>query len=190
MRRKDDEKAQRIKEAVIAVVLEEGFGGASISKIAKRAGLSPATLYIYYENKESMLQAIYVDCSEELFGAVLDGVRNARSGEEKIERIMRGYFDFILGHETLFAFVEQFAASPALTHDCAQITGFVRTMELLAQWQSEEILRAYNTVNVYALLFQPVKMLAAGALSYHTDAEAQLAELVSITQRALLAKPE
>ena len=51
MRRKDDEKEQRIKEAVIEVVLAEGFGGASISKIAKCAGISRATVYIYHENK-------------------------------------------------------------------------------------------------------------------------------------------
>lgn len=187
MRRKDDEKQQRIKEAVIAVVLQEGFGGASVAKIAKQAGLSPATLYIYYENKDSMLQAIYIECAEEIYSAVLSGAQAAPTGAEKIERIMRNYFDFIVGHETLFAFAEQFAACPALTHNCAQITGFTRTMELLAKWQEDGILHSYNTVNVYALLFHPVKMLASGVLAYHTNAEAQLAELIAITQKALLA---
>ena len=35
MRRKDDEKAQRIKEAVASLMLEEGWSGTSISKIAR-----------------------------------------------------------------------------------------------------------------------------------------------------------
>ena len=52
MRRKDDEKEQRIRHAVIELMLQEGFNGTSIAKIARLAGVSPATVYIYYENKE------------------------------------------------------------------------------------------------------------------------------------------
>ena len=58
MRRKDDEKEQRIRHAVIELMLQEGFNGTSIAKIARLAGVSPATVYIYYENKEEMLQDI------------------------------------------------------------------------------------------------------------------------------------
>ena len=49
MRRRDDEKERRIKDAVIELMLEEGFHGTSISKIARKAEVSPATVYIYYE---------------------------------------------------------------------------------------------------------------------------------------------
>ena len=51
MRRRDDEKERRIKDAVIELMLEEGFHGTSISKIARKAEVSPATVYIYYESK-------------------------------------------------------------------------------------------------------------------------------------------
>ena len=37
MRKKDDEKEQRIKEAVASLMLEEGWSGTSISKIARKA---------------------------------------------------------------------------------------------------------------------------------------------------------
>lgn len=190
MRHRDDEKERRIRDAVIAVVLEEGFGGASISKIAKRAGISPATMYIYHENKETMLQSIYVDCAEEMYEAILKNVPEAYTGKAKISAVIRGYFDYIVSHPTEYAFIEQFSASPALTHKCDAIKGFGRMMELLDEWQRAGILRPYNTVNVFALLFHPVKMLAAGSLVYHTDASAQLEELIQITQTALLAKPE
>ena len=58
--KRDDDKEKSIKEAVIKLILQEGFHGTSISKIAKAAGVSPATVYIYYENKEVMLQGIYI----------------------------------------------------------------------------------------------------------------------------------
>ncbi len=52
-------------------MLEEGFHGTSISKIARKAEVSPATVYIYYESKEDMLQNIYLEYSEEVYDYLL-----------------------------------------------------------------------------------------------------------------------
>ncbi len=188
MRRKDDEKEQRIKEAVIEVVLAEGFGGASISKIAKQAEVSPATVYIYHENKESMLQSIYVECAEELYEDLIRGVQGEQDGEIIIENLIREYYKFMIHHEKLFSFVEQFGSSPALTHKCSQISGINKIMCLLQKWQETNIFRSYNAINVYALLFHPVKMLAAKAILCNVDTTQLLEELIHITQETLLEK--
>lgn len=186
MRRKDEEKKQRIKEAVVDVVLSEGFGGASISKIAKCANVSPATVYIYYDNKESMLQTIYMECAQDMYDALLSGVQDKQNGADIIESLILNHFQYVMNHEKLYSFVEQFACSPALTHNCSQIQGFTQLMNLVQKWQNEHIFRSYSAINVYALLFHPVKMLAAGALSYHANANDLLDELIQITQDALL----
>lgn len=186
MRRKDDEKEQRIKEAVIEVVLAEGFGGASVSKIAKCAGLSSATLYVYYDNKERMLQSIYAECAEEMYGALLSGVQGKTDGRQIIEGLITSYFRFVTENEKTSGFIEQFASCPALTHKCDEIRGFSRMMKLVQEWQDAGIIKPYSAVNIYALIFQPVKMLAAGAISYQADAAPLLQELIRITQEALL----
>ena len=59
MRTRDYDKQQRIKEAMIRLILREGINGASVAKIAREAGVSPATIYIYYESKEDMLSAAF-----------------------------------------------------------------------------------------------------------------------------------
>lgn len=188
MRRKDDEKEQHIKDAVIEVVLSEGFGGASVSKIANRAGVASATLYIYYDNKESMLKSIYAECSEEMFDILLKSVQGKTDGRQIIESLITSYFRFMVDNEKMFSFIEQFSSSPALTHNCDEIKGFAKMTELVQEWQNDGIIKPYSTVNVYALLFQPVKMLAAGAISYKTDAAEPLKELIQITQEVLLIK--
>ncbi|MCR4894101.1 MAG: TetR/AcrR family transcriptional regulator, partial [Eubacteriales bacterium] len=43
MRTKDPDKQKRIKDAVVELILREGIDGASVSKIAREAGVSPAT---------------------------------------------------------------------------------------------------------------------------------------------------
>ena len=89
MRRKDDEKEQRIRRSVITLMLKEGFNGTSIAKIAKMAGVSPATVYIYYENKEDMLQDIYLQYSDEVFDYLLAGIRCDMDGAQLIETLNR-----------------------------------------------------------------------------------------------------
>ena len=59
MRNRDLEKQQRIKRATVELILREGIAGASVSKIAKRAGVSAATIYVYYNSKEAMLSEVY-----------------------------------------------------------------------------------------------------------------------------------
>ena len=89
MRKKDDEKERSIKDAVIKLILQEGFHGASISKIAKLAGVSPATVYIYFDNKENMLQDIYTEYSEEIFDYLLDRVDIKMTGQQLLEVLIR-----------------------------------------------------------------------------------------------------
>ena len=53
---KDDNKKNAITKAVISLSNEIGFSNVSMSKIAKRAGVSSSTLYVYYENKDDMFK--------------------------------------------------------------------------------------------------------------------------------------
>ena len=61
MRIKDENKQEAIRQATIKLVNEIGFASCSVSKIAKEADVSPATLYIYYKNKEDLIVSTYID---------------------------------------------------------------------------------------------------------------------------------
>src|ERR1041385_1210250 len=55
-----DESAKRrqIIEGARAVFLAQGFDAASMNDIARRAGVSKGTLYVYFRNKEELFEAI------------------------------------------------------------------------------------------------------------------------------------
>ena len=55
MRTKDEGKQDAIIKATIKLVNEIGFVSSSVAKIAKEANVSPATIYVYYQNKEDLL---------------------------------------------------------------------------------------------------------------------------------------
>jgi AcrR family transcriptional regulator len=55
-----DENAKRrqILDGARAVFLAQGFDAASMGEIARAAGVSKGTLYVYFENKEELFEAI------------------------------------------------------------------------------------------------------------------------------------
>ena len=186
MRRKDDEKEKSIKEAVIKLILEQGFHGTSISKIAKAAGVSPATVYIYYENKEVMLQDIYLEYSEEIFDYLLNKLHNVVDGQQLIEILVREYYSYIKDHGEIFHFVDQFSSCPALASQCSERKGISNLNNLLDEMKAKKVFKDFRNDNLIAMLFTPIKYIAINQCIGEIEQAKLLDEMVRIIQDALL----
>lgn len=186
MRRKDDEKEKSIKEAVIKLILKEGFQGTSISKIAKEAGVSPATVYIYYENKEAMLQAIYIEYSEEIFDYLLNKANNVIDGKQLIEILVREYYTYIKQNGEIFHFVDQFSGCPALANGCSERTGINNLNNLLDEMKEKKLFKDFRNDNLTAILFSPIKYIAINQCIEDVEQVELLKEMIRIIQEALL----
>ena len=57
-RRRKEARPQEIAEAALAVFAERGFAAAKLEEIAKRAGVSKAALYLYFDTKEALFAAV------------------------------------------------------------------------------------------------------------------------------------
>jgi AcrR family transcriptional regulator len=61
----DEGKIQRIREATIELVVLNGYGGASISSIARRAGVAEGYLYRFYSSKQELVtQLLYTKVAQ------------------------------------------------------------------------------------------------------------------------------
>ncbi|MGC4020126.1 MAG: TetR/AcrR family transcriptional regulator [Muricomes sp.] len=185
MRRKDDEKEKNIKEAVIKLILEEGFHGTSISKIAKRAGVSPATVYIYFENKEVMLQDIYNEYAEEVFDYLLERINREMRGRQLIEVLITSYYDYICGNREIFSFVEQFSHCPSLANSCSR-QRMCAIDNLILEMKENRIIKNYSNDNLMAIMFYPVRSIAVDHCKSSEEKEELLKELIYMIQEALL----
>ena len=55
-RRLPEERPQQIIDAALAEFGERGLAGSRLDDIAKRAGLSKCTIYLYFQNKEELFR--------------------------------------------------------------------------------------------------------------------------------------
>jgi AcrR family transcriptional regulator len=186
MRKKDDEKQRNIKKAVINCILKEGFHGTSMSKIAKDAGVSPATVYIYYQNKEMMLQDIYREYSEEVFYYLLSKITKNMDGKQLIEVLIKSYYVYIKDNEDIFNFVEQFSSCPALSNQCEIMKGIYNLYNLLDDMKNRKIIKNFRNDNLLAVIFSPVKEISNSLCSSEEERSEMLEEMIKIIQDALL----
>lgn len=64
MRKIDENKKEAITKAVFQLTKEIGLTGLSVAKVAKLAGVSPGTIYIYYKDKSDMLSQILMQVKD------------------------------------------------------------------------------------------------------------------------------
>src|SRR5579883_1261917 len=67
MRTRDEQKIAAIKEKALDMIVSGGFDGLSMQKLAKAAGVSPATIYIYFKDRDDLLIQLYRRESDRFF---------------------------------------------------------------------------------------------------------------------------
>ena len=70
--RRAEDRPREICAAALQVFAEKGFAAAKLDEIAKRAGVSKGTLYLYFEDKEQLFRAVVRD-------TVVPNVENLRA---------------------------------------------------------------------------------------------------------------
>jgi AcrR family transcriptional regulator len=75
-----EEIREKIVNAAIEIFLEKGFAGASMQKVAARAGISVSNIYNYFESKEKLFYEI-VDPVYSQIGQLLQGFMRHETGK-------------------------------------------------------------------------------------------------------------
>jgi AcrR family transcriptional regulator len=150
------------------------------------AGVSPATVYIYYQNKEMMLQDIYIEYSEDVFYYLLNSINNDMTGYQVIETLIQSYYDYIREHEDIFHFVEQFSSCPALSNQCEVMKGICVIYKLFDNLKNKKILKNFRNDNLLAVMFSPVKAISNNRCNSEDERQQMLKEMIKIIQDAVL----
>lgn len=164
-RPKDDEKRQAIRDAVISVVIEGGLANVSVSKIAKRAGVSPGTIYLYFSNKEELIQQTYLDIKTDWFAAMFDAANSAEDSATKIRNMWFALFDFVVAHPNEFLFSETVGAAHLI--DAANEASIAKKIQKLEGVMTKAIkdgtLAKAPVASIQAVLMAPAVQLAKTA---------------------------
>jgi AcrR family transcriptional regulator len=91
----DSAKRRQILNGARAVFLSQGFDAASMGEIARAAGVSKGTLYVYFENKEELFEAIVHQQCDVQAEALFDLSADGEDVETVLTRLGIGLVDFL-----------------------------------------------------------------------------------------------
>ena len=92
--REKEQRRQQIIDAAEKVFAAKGFSGATVENIAEEAELSPATLYLYFKNKDAMYASLNLKMLKVLTEKI-EGVyhQDGLSPEEKIKALENALYE-------------------------------------------------------------------------------------------------
>lgn len=161
-RTKSNEKRIALLNATLHLVNNNGFHDAPMSKIAKMAGVSPATIYIYFENKQDLINQLYLENKASFSIAALKDYFVNLPVKNGFELIWRNIAHFKLNQIEEANFLSQCDNIATMIDEESRQEGLKNLQPLLDLWergQKEGIIKNISPYLLYAFTIYPLAFL-------------------------------
>jgi AcrR family transcriptional regulator len=95
------EMRKRIISTAMEMFINDGYEKTSIRNIAEKIEYSPATIYLYYKDKDEMLYEVQGEAFNQLHKAFIRDV-TATEPIERLEQLLHSYVNFGFDHPDLY----------------------------------------------------------------------------------------
>jgi AcrR family transcriptional regulator len=109
-----DKKAAAL-QATLELLSERGLEATPMSQIAQRANIGVGTIYRYFDDKEDLINALYVQVKNRVNHYVLQDYSDVQAVKDGFLRCLKNYFDYYLANPAELLFLGQYENSPLLT---------------------------------------------------------------------------
>jgi TetR/AcrR family transcriptional regulator, multidrug resistance operon repressor len=167
MRLRDEDKITSIYNAAVKIINTDGFQGASMSKIAKEAQIAAATIYLYFDNKEDMINKLFLHLKHVKSKAYLKGNPVLTPTKETFRTIWYNHYHYIVENPQDFKFLENFTNCHLIDRiNQQQAIGYYRLMlDLFELARQNNILKDLSDAILYEFLFTPIGNLLKFTIS-------------------------
>ncbi|HZZ89330.1 MAG TPA: TetR/AcrR family transcriptional regulator [Caulobacteraceae bacterium] len=159
-RRRKTARPGEILEAALAVFAEQGFAAAKLEEIARRAGISKAALYLYFETKEDLFRAVAGGLVATNLGDVARGLEASEATFAELAPVLLGRAAAVLSQPAALGVLRMVLAESRNFPDLAriwrenaveQILGLVAGLIARAQ-RSDEVIAGDPRLLAFSLM--------------------------------------
>lgn len=153
-------KDEDIYQAVIQVVSERGFSGATTKQMAEAANISEVTLFRKYGNKQEMVkQAISYILAETNFASAAHYTGDLAAD---LMRVVQAYQDAaVMNGLFIVSLIAEMSRHPDLIDSFNEPLNIFRAIaQLIARYQEEGQLKKGNPLHAVAALLSPLMYIA------------------------------
>lgn len=182
------DRAAAVRAALRSLVARNGFHGASMTAVAREAGVATGTAYTHYASKDELVLAAYGEAKAALGLAVTAGLDPDAPAEQRFHALWLSCYRHLRANPEHARFLLQVEHSPyrAPAHEAALAN---ENDPLLAQVALPDVAARLLPLHLdvlYELALSPAVRLAAGGIDLTED---QLDEIADACWRAV-SRPE
>lgn len=158
---KSIDKRNALIKATMELVNNNGFHATPMSKIAKMANVSPATIYLYFENKQDLVNKTYIEVKAKYSEYAFTDYKDTMPVENGFEHIWRRIAAFKLNHCENAMFLAQCDNTPVIDEPSLQagIKHLQPLLDLWARGKQEGIIKPMSDYLLYAYTINPLSFL-------------------------------
>jgi AcrR family transcriptional regulator len=117
MKKKDEEKYEAIYQATLTLAGQWGFAGITMAKIADEAGVATGTTYLYFKNKDELINEIYKRVREQFLKILTTDYLPETDFYTGFRSFWMSYIQYRLKNHRESVFLEQYHLSLSLSKD-------------------------------------------------------------------------
>ncbi len=131
----DEGAAERILEAADGLLAEVGYAGASVSAVAKRAGVNKALVFYYYSSKAELFERVVQRYYAAHLAALSSALDTTMELGPRMHQMVDAYLDFIASNRRYPRLIQQLVAGSAEHHPLIQ-----KNLAPLFEWTRDALL--------------------------------------------------
>lgn len=137
------DKRESILRAALTLLVENGIHATPVSLISKTAKTGMGTIYNYFQNKEVLINAIYVKIKNEEKEVLRKVFREELPVKMQFERYYASAINFFRQNPLYFEFMDQLQASPVINEESKQLgyDAIASVTQLLRRGKREQIIK-------------------------------------------------
>ncbi|WP_224488651.1 TetR/AcrR family transcriptional regulator [Robertkochia flava] len=158
---KSIDKRNALIKATIELVNNSGFHATPMSKIAKMANVSPATIYLYFENKQDLVNQAYLEVKTKYTDFVFKTYNERASVKTGFELIWKRIAEFNINECEYSFFLNQCNNTPIIDEPSRK-EGIRHLQPLLDLWErgkKEGVIKPISDYILYAYSINPISYL-------------------------------
>ena len=82
-------KYQQILQAAIKIFARQGYYKSTVSQVAREAGVADGTIYLYFKNKDDILDHFFSHKTREVFSCFQQEVQRVDNASDKLKNLIR-----------------------------------------------------------------------------------------------------
>lgn len=168
-----------ILEISRSMLFKDGYMSLSMRKIAKKAGVSATSIYLYFENKDHLLHTLIEESVEDLSRYIEQKALPVDNSIDRFKAIIQGYVEFALKYPEKYEIIYKVRSDSMARYPKEKFRKARRAYELLVKTIEESVEKGQMDVekplvaaySIWAQLHGIVSVVSNGRLDSRINKE-------------------